>query len=113
VTLAVPLAVSWFYLAYRTPEPGRSLLETAASAANNIGNMATTKGVSRHVVVVGGGLAGLSASLEALDRGARVTILEKEASVGGNSQRATSGINGAGTKFQSAKNIQDVPEFFR
>lgn len=31
-----------------------------------------------HVLVVGGGLAGLTASLEAAKRGARVTLVEKE-----------------------------------
>ena len=46
------------------------------------------------LVVVGGGLAGLTASLTVLDRGGRVTLVEKEAYVGGNSQWASSGING-------------------
>ena len=46
------------------------------------------------LVVVGGGLAGLTASLTVLDRGGRVTLVEKEAFVGGNSQWASSGING-------------------
>ena len=44
-----------------------------------------------HVVVIGGGLAGLAAALEAQQRGARVTILEKTERVGGNSSKATSG----------------------
>ena len=46
------------------------------------------------LVVVGGGLAGLTASLTVLDRGGRVTLVEKESFVGGNSQWASSGING-------------------
>jgi succinate dehydrogenase/fumarate reductase flavoprotein subunit len=45
-------------------------------------------------VVVGGGLAGLSAALTLLDRGGRVVLLEKEAFVGGNTLWASSGING-------------------
>jgi len=45
-------------------------------------------------VVVGGGLAGLTAALIALDRGGNVVILEKEGLMGGNSQWASSGING-------------------
>ncbi len=36
-----------------------------------------------HVVVVGGGLAGLAAALECADRGARVTILERRNRLGG------------------------------
>jgi squalene-associated FAD-dependent desaturase len=37
----------------------------------------------RHVVVVGAGLAGLSAALECADLGARVTVLERQQRVGG------------------------------
>eukprot|EP01062_Namystynia_karyoxenos_P070728 TRINITY_DN6609_c0_g1_i1.p1 TRINITY_DN6609_c0_g1~~TRINITY_DN6609_c0_g1_i1.p1 ORF type:complete len:1174 (+),score=354.62 TRINITY_DN6609_c0_g1_i1:114-3635(+) len=46
-------------------------------------------------VIVGGGLAGLTAGLVLLDRGARVTLLEKEGAVGGNSAKASSGVNAA------------------
>lgn len=46
------------------------------------------------VVVVGGGLAGLSAALTVLDRGGSVTVIEKEVVLGGNSAWASSGING-------------------
>jgi len=45
-------------------------------------------------IVVGSGLAGLAASLNILDRGGTVVILEKEHLVGGNSNKASSGING-------------------
>ncbi|HET6964898.1 MAG TPA: hydroxysqualene dehydroxylase HpnE [Acidimicrobiales bacterium] len=37
----------------------------------------------RHVAVVGGGLAGLASALEAADRGARVTLLERQNRLGG------------------------------
>ena len=37
----------------------------------------------RHVVVVGGGLAGLAAALECSDRGAHVTLLERQRRLGG------------------------------
>jgi len=45
-------------------------------------------------IVIGSGLAGLAASLNILDRGGRVIILEKEHLLGGNSAKASSGING-------------------
>jgi monoamine oxidase len=45
----------------------------------------------KHVVIVGGGLAGLSASIEAARQGARVTLLEQEKMLGGNSAKASSG----------------------
>lgn len=62
------------------------------------------------VIVVGGGLAGLSATIEAVRHGARVTIVEKEKSLGGNSAKATSGMNGAGTVAQRNLAIEDTPE---
>ncbi|KAL3911432.1 MAG: hypothetical protein SGILL_007284, partial [Bacillariaceae sp.] len=45
-------------------------------------------------VVVGSGLAGLAAALSILDRGGTVVIVEKEHLLGGNSNKASSGING-------------------
>ena len=44
-------------------------------------------------IVVGTGLAGLAASLQILDRGGKVLIVEKEHLLGGNSNKASSGIN--------------------
>lgn len=44
-------------------------------------------------IVVGSGLAGLAASLNILDRGGQVVIVEKEHRMGGNSNKASSGIN--------------------
>ncbi|CAH1800892.1 unnamed protein product [Owenia fusiformis] len=64
------------------------------------------------VIVVGGGLAGLSASIEASRLGAKVTIIEKEKNLGGNSAKATSGINGVGTDAQSANKVTDSIDAF-
>eukprot|EP00815_Leptocylindrus_aporus_P000308 CAMPEP_0116059224 /NCGR_PEP_ID=MMETSP0322-20121206/5666_1 /TAXON_ID=163516 /ORGANISM="Leptocylindrus danicus var. apora, Strain B651" /LENGTH=953 /DNA_ID=CAMNT_0003543559 /DNA_START=437 /DNA_END=3298 /DNA_ORIENTATION=+ len=44
-------------------------------------------------VVVGSGLAGLTTTLKILDRGGKVVLLEKEHRIGGNSAKASSGIN--------------------
>ena len=55
---------------------------------------------SERVIVVGGGLAGLSAAHTVLDRGGNVLLLDKNPFLGGNSTKATSGINGAGTSSQ-------------
>lgn len=57
-------------------------------------------GPSPTVIVVGGGLAGLSASYAALRAGAAVRLLERAEKPGGNSIKASSGINGAPTRFQ-------------
>lgn len=44
-------------------------------------------------IVIGSGLAGMAATLNILDRGGRVILLEKEHLLGGNSNKASSGIN--------------------
>ena len=44
-------------------------------------------------IVVGSGLAGMAAALQILDRGGRVVIIEKEHTLGGNSNKASSGMN--------------------
>jgi succinate dehydrogenase/fumarate reductase flavoprotein subunit len=44
--------------------------------------------------------------------GAKVTLLEKEAKVGGNSAKATSGINGWGTMPQAVEQIHDEERNF-
>ena len=68
--------------------------------------------MAEQVIVVGGGLAGLSAAHTAIERGRRVTLLERNPFCGGNSTKATSGINGALTNSQKAKGIQDSTEVF-
>ncbi|CAM9716063.1 unnamed protein product [Discosporangium mesarthrocarpum] len=64
------------------------------------------------VVVVGGGLAGLAAAIEASRAGAKVMLLEKEKRIGGNSAKATSGINGALTEAQGLIGATDSFEAF-
>lgn len=64
------------------------------------------------VVVVGGGLAGLSAAIAAADCGATVVLLEKTNRVGGNSAKATSGINGWGTRPQAEQSVSDGGKYF-
>lgn len=63
-------------------------------------------------IVVGGGLAGFSAAHTVIEHGGRVLLLDKSAFCGGNSTKATSGINGAGTKTQKALNIPDNAKIF-
>ena len=78
-----------------------------------IETMLTTKSSdSVNVIVIGGGLAGLSATVEAVRHGAHVTLIEKEKTLGGNSAKATSGMNGAGTTAQRNLEIEDTPEAF-
>jgi len=66
----------------------------------------------QRVLVIGGGLAGVSAAHTVLEAGGRVTLIDKMAFLGGNSTKATSGINGALTKTQMRLGIKDSPEIF-
>lgn len=62
------------------------------------------------IIVVGSGLAGTAASLAAAEAGgplAQVVVLEKEARPGGNSMKASSGINAL------TPESGDAPETFR
>ena len=52
------------------------------------------------VVVIGAGGAGMTAAMTAADAGQKVVILESQAMVGGNSARATGGMNAAKTAYQ-------------
>jgi len=63
----------------------------------NIDSQISTTGMTENdepdAIVIGTGLAGLSATLNILDRGGRVVLIEKEHRLGGNSNKASSGIN--------------------
>ncbi|CAK9029274.1 unnamed protein product [Durusdinium trenchii] len=67
---------------------------------------------TNQAIVVGGGLGGMSAANTVVENGGRVVLLDKSSFCGGNSTKATSGINGAGTKTQKAKGIPDNAEIF-
>lgn len=64
------------------------------------------------VVVVGGGLAGLSAAHQVVACGGNVLLLDRAASLGGSSAKAASGISGSGTKTQAASNSADAASLF-
>ncbi|CEJ85188.1 Putative Cytochrome b5 [[Torrubiella] hemipterigena] len=65
------------------------------------------------VVVVGGGLSGLSAAHTIYLAGGNVVLLDKQGFFGGNSTKATSGINGALTRTQVDHKIGDsVKQFY-
>ncbi|KAH7313563.1 FAD binding domain-containing protein [Stachybotrys elegans] len=67
----------------------------------------------QRVIVVGGGLSGLSAAHTIYLAGGNVVVLDKQGFFGGNSTKATSGINGALTRTQVDHNIADsVKQFY-
>ncbi|OCG02842.1 flavocytochrome c [Gilliamella sp. wkB112] len=67
---------------------------------------------SYDIVVVGSGGAGLSAAIRAHDLGVSVVVIEKMSIIGGNTNKASAGMNAAETKFQKRQGIQDSKELF-
>merc|ERR1712203_1328146 len=68
--------------------------------------------MGNQAIVVGGGLAGMSAANTVVECGGKVLLVDKSSFCGGNSTKATSGINGAETKTQKDKGIDDSIELF-
>lgn len=64
------------------------------------------------VVVIGAGGAGMTAAITAAQAGKTVIIIEKAPIVGGNTSRATGGMNAAETKYQKEAGIEDSVELF-
>ncbi|KAE8396682.1 hypothetical protein ETB97_010674 [Aspergillus alliaceus] len=64
------------------------------------------------VIVVGSGLAGLSAATQLISHQVPVIMLERAPKAGGNSMKASSGINGAPTKFQPEGGSDSQELFF-
>ena len=62
------------------------------------------------IVVVGGGAAGLSAGLRAVQQGKNVILLEKMGVVGGASAMAGSGTMATGSTWQKEDGYEDSPE---
>lgn len=65
------------------------------------------------IVVIGAGGAGMTAAIQAAQDGVNnVVVLEKMPITGGNTTRATGGLNAAYTKYQKADGIEDSIELF-
>ncbi|AAS53738.1 AFR367Wp [Eremothecium gossypii ATCC 10895] len=64
------------------------------------------------VVVVGLGLAGLSTGAQLVKNGVPVILMDKASAIGGNSVKASSGINGAGTQVQELLGVYDSADSF-
>lgn len=62
------------------------------------------------IVVIGAGGAGLSSAIRAAEAGKKVIIIEKATNTGGNTNRATGGMNAAETHYQKEQDIEDTVE---
>ncbi len=64
------------------------------------------------VVIIGAGGAGLTAAIEAAEAGADVIVLEQMPVIGGNTNKATGGMNASETSVQEELGIDDSNEVF-
>ena len=70
------------------------------TAVENNGEKAEDSTVDADIVIVGAGGAGMTAAIPAAEEGKSVVILESQSMVGGNSVRATGGMNAGKTVYQ-------------
>ena len=64
------------------------------------------------IVIIGAGGAGMTAAIRATQAGKDVILLEKMPYVGGNTTKATGGMNAAETHYQKEQGIQDTIQQF-
>jgi succinate dehydrogenase/fumarate reductase flavoprotein subunit len=64
-------------------------------------------------IVLGGGLAGVTAANTVLEYGGKVVLLDKSAFCGGNSTKATCGISAVNSRRQRIDDIYDSAEAFK
>ena len=89
-----------------TPLAGR-----ATRAADWLpGRVRTVVGPTDHVVVVGAGLAGLSAAMRLAGAGRRVTVLEREAVPGGRAGVVVSGTTAGTYRFDPGPTVLTMPD---
>ena len=79
--------------------------QTAVAAS---GEKAEDSTMEADVVIVGAGGAGMTAAITAANEGKSVVIVESQAMVGGNSVRATGGMNAAKTVYQDENTFEQA-----
>lgn len=87
--------------------------ETAISGASQTGYTPIDQLKEKYdIIIVGAGGAGMSAALEAKDKGMNPVIFEKMPIAGGNTIKSSSGMNASETKFQQEQGIKDNNDLF-
>lgn len=64
------------------------------------------------VIIIGSGGAGMSAAIQAKDAGANPVVFEKMPIAGGNTLKASAGMNASQTTFQKSQGIDDSNDLF-
>ena len=80
---------------------------STSSGGSSNAEPAKDQNLEADVVVIGAGGAGMISAITAADLGKSVVILESQAMVGGNSIRATGGMNAADTKWQNENSFEE------
>ena len=93
---------------------GATITSTTTFTTTTAGAAVPSSGAAPpDVIVVGTGVAGMTTALRLLDRGAHVVLIDKETKVGGNSAKASSGINGCCPPHsRSERNSNDTVDAF-
>ncbi|MGG3309506.1 flavocytochrome c [Paenibacillus lautus] len=87
--------------------------ETAVSGASQTGYTPIDQLKEKYdIIIVGAGGAGMSAALEAKEKGMNPVIFEKMPIAGGNTIKSSSGMNASETKFQQEQGIKDNNDLF-
>ena len=93
--------------------PSRRFLLKSGLAASSLAALpwSVRRGYAREastLVIVGGGTAGMIASIFAAYRGAKVVVIEKQLTIGGSLVITGGNLGAAGTVFQKARGIHDT-----
>lgn len=90
-----------------------SVLSGCAPTANNASDENESNNKAADIVIIGAGGAGMTAAVQArMDGATNVVIVEKTGMTGGNTTRATGGLNASETKYQEKDGIEDSNELF-
>ena len=76
------------------------------------GGEKTYEELETDIVIIGAGGAGMTAAINATQAGKNVIVLEKMPYAGGNTTKATGGMNAAETHYQEEQGIEDSVEQF-
>lgn len=90
---------------------GASGTSAARMAASDI-RAASAEHVSSDVLVIGGGLAGVSAALDCAEAGLTVILIDKAGLLGGSSVRCDGMLLAGGTSLQAESGITDTADAF-
>jgi fumarate reductase flavoprotein subunit len=93
-------------------QAGADLSKLPDARENNESVGRTSETLETDIVIIGAGGAGMTAAINATQAGMNVILLEKMPYAGGNTTKATGGMNAAETHYQKEQGIEDTVEQF-